>query len=459
MTVAIRNVATVSDEVDPDNSSDTSSEIIVQSRLRCEQSGLDRGITSFRKISEEDLAQRIKRNRTLIDAASPHLKWIAAATVEARQVVCLTDCDGIVLQALFGDAESAPDGFEPGSDRSEAAVGTNGAGTAIASGQPVGVVRREHYCRAFHEWTSVAAPIRAGDGSIVGAIDATVHKESDSAQRLTLVAFAASQVERELAGESAASARGSDSTRIAVAGAEALRLHKLRDAELRNRETALAMAAHEIRNPLNVFALQLHTLLDWAQRDSGEDVASSAVRIRILQKALASTHKIARLLNDVTDISLSSKGKLQLQRSETDLIGVIREVVDRNEKIAEDSPPVILRGPEKLPGNWDRMRLDQVIANLLANAAKHSDGKPIDVIVTGDELAARIEVRDRGVGIAADRLDSIFEPFETTGLQSDGNFGLGLWIVNLITRSMGGSVSVSSVEGEGSCFTVDLPRR
>src|SRR6185437_16388633 len=102
--------------------------------------------------------------------------------------------------------------------------------------------------------------------------------------------------------------------------------------------------------------------------------------------------------NDVTDISLSSKGKLQLQRSETDLIGVIREVVDRNEKIAEDSPPVILRGPEKLPGNWDRMRLDQVIANLLANAAKHSDGKSIDVIVTGDELAARIEVRDHGVG-------------------------------------------------------------
>jgi signal transduction histidine kinase len=134
-------------------------------------------------------------------------------------------------------------------------------------------------------------------------------------------------------------------------------------------------------------------------------------------------------------------------------------VIDRNEKLDDQAAPVRLAGPATVPGNWDRMRLDQVIANLLANAAKHSSGNPIEVIVSADEAVARVEVRDYGVGIPPDKLETIFEPFETTALPNHGHFGLGLWVVSLIVRSMAGKVSVSSTEGEGSSFVVELPRR
>jgi signal transduction histidine kinase len=205
--------------------------------------------------------------------------------------------------------------------------------------------------------------------------------------------------------------------------------------------------------------LLLHSLLDAARQDDEREVASSGSRLRTLQKALATTHKIARLINDFADVTLSSEGKLQLQRSDADLMRIIREVIDRNEKLDDQAPPVRLDGPTAMPGNWDRMRLDQVIANLLANAAKHSNGNPIDVIVSADEAVARVEVRDCGVGIPADRLETIFESFETTALPNHGHFGMGLWVVSLIIRSMGGKVSVSSVEGQGSSFVVELPRR
>jgi signal transduction histidine kinase len=110
-------------------------------------------------------------------------------------------------------------------------------------------------------------------------------------------------------------------------------------------------------------------------------------------------------------------------------------------------------------GTWDRLRLDQVISNLLANAIKYGGGAPIEVEVAGVEDRARLVVRDRGIGVAPEDHAKIFERFERVapGRRFSG-LGLGLWIVRKIVEASGGSIEVDSQLGKGAAFVVDLPR-
>jgi signal transduction histidine kinase len=106
------------------------------------------------------------------------------------------------------------------------------------------------------------------------------------------------------------------------------------------------------------------------------------------------------------------------------------------------------------------MRVEQVVTNLLSNAIKYGAGRPIEIRVDGDENTARLTVRDRGIGIPPDHQARIFERFERAVSTSDyGGFGLGLWIVRQIVEAHGGQIHVTSTPGQGSAFTVELPRR
>jgi signal transduction histidine kinase len=112
---------------------------------------------------------------------------------------CLTDAEGIVLFALSSDPAAKPSSLSPGCDCSEAVIGTNGAGTAIVAGQPVMIVRHEHYARAWARWTCTGAPIHAPDGSVIAAIDASTTERGGSDGRLLMVAEAARRIESEYA--------------------------------------------------------------------------------------------------------------------------------------------------------------------------------------------------------------------------------------------------------------------
>jgi signal transduction histidine kinase len=114
---------------------------------------------------------------------------------------------------------------------------------------------------------------------------------------------------------------------------------------------------------------------------------------------------------------------------------------------------------ERVMGRWDRLRLEQICSNLLSNAVRYGLGNPIDITVTTQGATAVLEIRDRGLGIPADELEIIFERFERgSRSRQTGGFGVGLWVVKKLCRALGGDVEVQSKPGQGSTFTITLPR-
>jgi signal transduction histidine kinase len=109
-------------------------------------------------------------------------------------------------------------------------------------------------------------------------------------------------------------------------------------------------------------------------------------------------------------------------------------------------------------GQWDGSRLEQVVVNLLSNAAKYGAGRPVSIEVDLDEGQARLRVRDEGIGIAAETLPRLFGRFERgVSERHYGGLGLGLYISRQIVEAMGGTIDVRSELGQGALFTVRLP--
>lgn len=118
-----------------------------------------------------------------------------------------------------------------------------------------------------------------------------------------------------------------------------------------------------------------------------------------------------------------------------------------------------LTSPVGIEGTWDRLRIEQILRNLLSNAIKYGGGQPVRVVLGTDEERVDIEVIDQGMGIPPADLDRIFERFERLAPdpRRDG-FGLGLWITRQVVEAMGGVIGVQSVPGQGTTFSVRLPR-
>ena len=115
-----------------------------------------------------------------------------------------------------------------------------------------------------------------------------------------------------------------------------------------------------------------------------------------------------------------------------------------------------------MSGRWDRLRLEQVVTNLLSNAIRYGAGRPIHVRTEVEGERVRLVVRDQGIGIAPEAQARLFDKFgkfeSAVPERHSGGLGLGLYITHNIVEAMGGHIRVESRPGEGSTFTVDLPR-
>ena len=230
------------------------------------------------------------------------------------------------------------------------------------------------------------------------------------------------------------------------------RLHGELQRAVAVRDDFLSIASHELNTPLTSLKLQVANM----QRRllSGEQMEN---KLSILERL---TDRMATLVGELLDVSRIQTGSLALDREDAvDLGEIVREVIDEMEgELRRTGSELALENGVPAVGRWDRARLAQVVRNLLSNAVKFGRGRPILVTIAALPREARLEVKDGGIGIAAQDLERIFDRFErAVSTRHFGGFGLGLWIVNRIVQSLGGTIAVESVPGRGSTFTVTLP--
>jgi signal transduction histidine kinase/CheY-like chemotaxis protein len=226
---------------------------------------------------------------------------------------------------------------------------------------------------------------------------------------------------------------------------------------LRMRDEFLAMLSHELRNPL---APMRNAVYIMKELDIENDLF---VKTRaIIDRQV--TH-MARLVDDLLDVSRLELGKVQLQMRDLDLNAAIAAATEACLPIitARGHTLQVRLAREPLPILADPVRVEQIIGNLVTNAAKFTpDGGTIIVEAHGDAAEVWVEVRDSGIGIQSEMLDAVFELFtqdSATIERSQGGLGIGLTVVKRLVELHGGSIRVSSDgRDRGAQFTACFPR-
>lgn len=246
-------------------------------------------------------------------------------------------------------------------------------------------------------------------------------------------------------------------------------LDELRES-LRVRDEFLSIASHELRTPLTSLSLQIQMLEKnirlQCQEGEKRDKAASELIPRNLARTVAvcsqQAKKLERLLDELLDLTRIRTGKMTLEKRETDLSALVRQVVGREYHGTPEARFVSLHLASSVVGYWDSERIEQVVTNLLSNAFKYGEGKPIEVYSSIDEATGDglLEVQDHGPGIPEEMKERIFERFERgVGPTKVSGLGLGLYIVRRIVQAHAGTVTVRSSPKRGSRFIVRLPLR
>ena len=231
---------------------------------------------------------------------------------------------------------------------------------------------------------------------------------------------------------------------------------KLREAD-RHKNEFLATLGHELRNPLAPIQHSIDLL-----RLDGTDAPS---RDEILTRMERQVHHLVRLVDDLLQISRVSRGRIELRPERADLGSIVHGAVETSRPLIDKADHEIeLDLPDyPVPIEADTVRLEQMIANLLNNAAKFTDpGGRITIKALVESSDAVISVRDTGRGISAHMLPRIFEMFTqgdtTPGAQPHAGLGIGLALVKILAELHGGTITASSAgRDQGSEFVLRLP--
>jgi signal transduction histidine kinase len=227
---------------------------------------------------------------------------------------------------------------------------------------------------------------------------------------------------------------------------------------LQVRDEFMSMVAHELRTPLNT--LLLETQMRKMHLDKGNVAAFSAEQLRpMIARDGRQIQSMIRLINDMVDVSRIRSGKLSVRAGNTELSAMLQRIAsDLAQQAAAAGVTIHLQAPQPVHGVWDEFRIEQIIINLLTNALRYGDGKPIEVTLTAAGGFAEVAVRDYGVGISESDQQRIFAPFERAGSkQVKEGLGLGLYIARQLAETHGGELGVQSTPGQGSVFVLRLP--
>lgn len=330
----------------------------------------------------------------------------------------------------------------------------NGFGNVLLTGEPLLIkdFQAQDIGRFVSDGVSMALARKAGvisilcvpvlaRGKILGAIVAAM---SESGRHFT-------EADLHLVSELASRA-GS-----AMDNAE---LYREAQEAVRVRDEFISIASHELKTPLTTLKLQSQLAQRMLRGET--ELKGPTDRSRLGKMADISEkqiNRLNRLVDDMLDVSRIRSGQLSLQVERIDLGSVVRENVDRlAAQIAESGSKIELLAPSPVPGDWDRYRIDQVFVNLLTNALKYGEGRPIFVRVSSEGSKAILAVQDQGVGIPVEDHERVFKRFERASPWTKfSGLGLGLYIVRQIVEVHGGRVRLESAPEQGSTFIVELP--
>ncbi len=249
------------------------------------------------------------------------------------------------------------------------------------------------------------------------------------------------------------------------------RLYQTAQDAVHARDEFLSVASHELNTPLTSLSLQIQMLNRGIKKSlvagmkEGSTTSAIEVPIRVVEKISTlenQSRRLSGLLDELLDLTRIRLGRIQLERDLVDLGSVVNEVVERfGIEAKQKGVEISVRGSLPEPGCWDRLRVEQIVSNLVSNAIKYGEGKPVSILLKADQPRRRaiLTVKDLGLGIEPSMQDKIFERFERAGISGKkiAGLGLGLYISRQLVEAHGGTIRVESEAGQGSTFIVELP--
>lgn len=282
----------------------------------------------------------------------------------------------------------------------------------------------------------LGVPVKTRSGQLIGALlyghpDAAVFGERE---------------EKLVTGLAAQAAVAMDNARLYQNAQEAVRV----------RDEFLSIASHELKTPLTPLKLHLQGLLRRWDREGDVDPQMR----KMAQNADRQITRLSRLVDDLLDVSRISAGLLKLNREEVDFVEILRESAERFQpQLADVGNTLTLEHPVSLVGRFDRLRLEQVVANLFSNAIRYAPGTPLKASLSLRGESLHFSFEDQGPGVSADKREVVFERFERVAPNAGalGGLGLGLFITRQIIDAHGGSIHLAEGALAGARFEIELP--
>jgi PAS domain S-box-containing protein len=229
---------------------------------------------------------------------------------------------------------------------------------------------------------------------------------------------------------------------------------------VRARDNFLSTASHELKTPLT--SMQLMTQMMRRNWQRGRADAYSPEKLtRLFAQIDKSVRRLTHIIDDMLDVSRISSGKLRFEFLPTRTDELVRDVLERLAgQIEASGVRVRVRDEAPVIGLWDKLRLEQVLTNLLVNAMRYGEGAAIEIQTRQVGEGVQLCVRDYGPGVSAELRKIIFDQFARgTEVNPSGGLGLGLYLSRQIVERHGGSICCESPPGGGAAFVVHLPPR
>jgi signal transduction histidine kinase len=223
--------------------------------------------------------------------------------------------------------------------------------------------------------------------------------------------------------------------------------------ELELRDEFISIASHELKTPITVLKLQNDMFLRKLKNSSDPDFQ------KYFSRTNSQFHGLLRLIDDMLDLSRLTSGKMEYHLELLDLHLVLESLMERfRDRFKENQMELKLDLQNEVMGRWDRLRLEQVMTNLITNAIRYAPGAPLLIKLRVEGRDAVIEVEDYGPGIPLELQEKVFERFSRAPSNYKiAGLGLGLYITRQILAGMKGSIELNTGAPVGASFRIKLP--